>query len=118
MLPWRIDDIRRNGLLTILEHAGTDKRVAYHRGNVNEVLLPLLKILVMVLVAAVGLGASMADLPPLPLVDRLTLILGQFNLTFQISSDGRTVTLVSMPEDLMPMKTSTRGQRSRQTNRA
>ena len=62
MLPWRIDDIRRNGLLTILEHAGTDKRVAYHRGNVNEVLLPLLKILVMVLVAAVGLGASMADL--------------------------------------------------------
>jgi len=41
-----------------------------------------------------------ADLPPLPLVDRLTLIAGQFDLTFTISSNGREVTLVPLPEEV------------------
>jgi hypothetical protein len=41
-----------------------------------------------------------ADLPPLPLVDRLTLIAGQFDLTFQIAADGRAIALVPVPDDL------------------
>ncbi len=41
-----------------------------------------------------------ADLPPLPLVDRFTLLLGQFDLTFKLSSDGKTLTLVPIPDDL------------------
>ena len=41
-----------------------------------------------------------ADLPPLPLADRLTLIAGQFDLTFQIAADGQTVTLVPVPDDV------------------
>ena len=43
-----------------------------------------------------------AELPPLPLVDRLTLIVGQFDLTFNISSDGKTLTLVPIPKDPIP----------------
>lgn len=38
-----------------------------------------------------------ADLPPLPLVDRLTLLAGQFDLTFQITGEGRKVVLVPIP---------------------
>jgi len=41
-----------------------------------------------------------ADLPPLPLVERLTLIAIQFDLTFEISPDGRTVRLVSVPAEV------------------
>ena len=41
-----------------------------------------------------------ADLPPLPLVDRVTLVLGQFDLTFTLSDDGRRVTLVPIPHDV------------------
>jgi len=41
-----------------------------------------------------------ADLPPLSLVDRLTLIAGQFDLTFQIAADGSAVALVPVPDDL------------------
>jgi hypothetical protein len=41
-----------------------------------------------------------ADLPPLTLVDRLTLVAAQFDLTFSLSADGRTVTLLPIPEDL------------------
>ena len=40
-----------------------------------------------------------ADLPPLPLVDRLTLIVVQFDLTFQIAADGRSIALVPAPEN-------------------
>ena len=39
-----------------------------------------------------------ADLPPLPLADRLTLILCQFDLTFEIGADGLSLRLVVMPE--------------------
>jgi hypothetical protein len=41
-----------------------------------------------------------ADLPPLSLVDRLTLVAVQFDLTFTASADGRTITLVHVPDDL------------------
>ncbi len=40
-----------------------------------------------------------ADLPSLPLTDRLTLILGQFDLTFQVAPDGTAVTLVPIAPD-------------------
>jgi len=39
-----------------------------------------------------------ADLPPLPLVDRLCLIAGQFDLTLQLAADGATVALVPIPD--------------------
>jgi len=41
-----------------------------------------------------------ADLPPLTLVARLTLIAVQFDLTFDIASDGRTIRLVPIPADV------------------
>jgi hypothetical protein len=41
-----------------------------------------------------------ADLPPLTLVQRLTLIAVQFNLTFEVAADGKTVTLVPLPDDV------------------
>jgi hypothetical protein len=41
-----------------------------------------------------------ADLPPLPLVDRITLVAGQFDLTFAFSGDGRRLTLVPLPEEV------------------
>lgn len=41
-----------------------------------------------------------ADLPPLSLVDRLTVIAVQFDLTFEVSRDGTTVRLVPLPDDL------------------
>ncbi|MGW8256967.1 MAG: hypothetical protein ACWGMZ_05740 [Thermoguttaceae bacterium] len=39
-----------------------------------------------------------ADLPPLELIETLTLIAGQFNLTFEVSADGNRVKLVPIPE--------------------
>ena len=39
-----------------------------------------------------------ADLPPLSLVERLTLIAIQFDLTFEVSPDGQTVRLIPMPD--------------------
>ena len=41
-----------------------------------------------------------ADLPSMSLIDRLTLLAMQFDLTFQISSNGRTLKLVPAPEDV------------------
>lgn len=41
-----------------------------------------------------------ADLPPLSLVDRLTLIAGQFDLTFQLAADGTAVVLIPVPDDV------------------
>jgi len=41
-----------------------------------------------------------ADLPPLPMVDRLTLVLFQFDLTFQLSANGRQIKLVRLPKDV------------------
>ena len=41
-----------------------------------------------------------ADLPPLSLVERLSLVAIQFELTFTIAADGKTVTLVPIPDDV------------------
>jgi hypothetical protein len=41
-----------------------------------------------------------ADLPPLSLVERLSLIAIQFDLTFTIADDGKTAALVPIPEEL------------------
>lgn len=41
-----------------------------------------------------------ADLPPLPWVDRLTLLAVQFDLTFRIGDDGRSVELTPLPETI------------------
>jgi len=41
-----------------------------------------------------------ADLPPLGLIERLTLIAGQFDLTFEISADGNRITLLPVPEHI------------------
>jgi hypothetical protein len=38
-----------------------------------------------------------ADLPPLPLVERLTLVLAQFDLTFEIGTDGISLRVVPIP---------------------
>ena len=39
-----------------------------------------------------------ADLPPISLADRLSLILCQFDLTFEMAADGQSIRLVPMPE--------------------
>lgn len=39
-----------------------------------------------------------ADLPPISLADRLTLLLCQFDLTFEPAADGASIRLVPMPE--------------------
>ncbi|HEY2883069.1 MAG TPA: hypothetical protein VGJ15_11560 [Pirellulales bacterium] len=39
-----------------------------------------------------------ADLPPLALADRLTLLLAQFDLTFEPAADGKSIRLVPAPE--------------------
>ena len=41
-----------------------------------------------------------AELPPLALADRLTLIAAQFELTFSVSPDGTTVRLESIPSEV------------------
>ena len=41
-----------------------------------------------------------ADLPPICLVDRVTLIAGQFDLTFQWADDGSAITLVPISGDV------------------
>jgi hypothetical protein len=38
-----------------------------------------------------------AELPPLPLVERLTLLLGQFDLCFHVAPDGDSITLAPLP---------------------
>jgi len=45
-----------------------------------------------------------ADLPPMPLTDRVTLLANQFDLTFSIAPDGRSLQLVPVPERLPTAK--------------
>lgn len=45
-----------------------------------------------------------AELPPMALVDRLTLIVGQFGLSFEITPDGKKVILTSIPKDIQKYK--------------
>lgn len=41
-----------------------------------------------------------ADLPPLSLAEALTLVLGQFDATFEIASNGRQIALRPLPEEV------------------
>ena len=43
-----------------------------------------------------------ADLPPLSLIDRLSLIAVQFNLTFAVAADGTRLDLAPLPDNLPP----------------
>jgi len=43
-----------------------------------------------------------ADLPPLSLVDRFTLVAAQFDLTFKIAAHGARLELVPIPDNLPP----------------
>jgi hypothetical protein len=54
-----------------------------------------------------------ADLPPLELIERLTLIAGQYDLTFQVSADGNQITLLPVPEHVEPAQTNPAGKQSR-----
>jgi len=42
-----------------------------------------------------------AELPPLTLVERLTVVTVQFDLTFRVSPDGRLIELLPMPEEIV-----------------
>ena len=52
-----------------------------------------------------------ADLPPMSLIDRLTLIAVQFDLTFKVVSDGARLELTPITENLPPSQRS-HGERS------
>lgn len=56
-----------------------------------------------------------ADLPSLSLLDRLTLILNQFDLTFEISADGSAITLTSIPAEVWLVRDYAGGPRAEQT---
>lgn len=55
-----------------------------------------------------------ADLPPLDLVERLTLVVGQFDLSFTIAADGRSVALVPIPERVAVVRSYPGGPRAEQ----
>ncbi len=46
------------------------------------------------------------SLPPLPWADRLTLLLIQFDLTFELAADGHSIELVSVPENVVATRNS------------
>jgi len=48
-----------------------------------------------------------ADLPPLAWVDRLTLLLAGFGLTYEFADEGTAIRLVPMPEEVLVEKTYT-----------
>ncbi len=50
-----------------------------------------------------------ADLPPLSLVDRLTLVAIQFDLTFRVTANGSRLELVPVPENLPAVPQRDRG---------
>ncbi len=55
-----------------------------------------------------------ADLPSLSLVDRLTLIAGQFDLTFQVALDGKSIALIPLPDDVAIQRSYPGGRQPRQ----
>jgi hypothetical protein len=55
-----------------------------------------------------------ADLPPISLVDRLTLIAGQFDLTFQVAADGGSIALIPVPDDVAIERSYPGGRQARQ----
>ena len=56
-----------------------------------------------------------ADLPPLDLIERLTLIAGQYDLTFQVSADGNSITLLPVPEHVELVRTYPAGRQAQAT---
>jgi hypothetical protein len=56
-----------------------------------------------------------ADLPPLDLVERLTLLAGQYDLTFQVSADGSRVILLPAPEQVELARTYQVGRQAQTT---
>lgn len=55
-----------------------------------------------------------ADLPPMTLVDRLTLVLEQFGLTFEVSGDGSRIRLVPIPGDVSIVRHYPGGSRAKE----
>ncbi|HUY32570.1 MAG TPA: STN domain-containing protein [Pirellulales bacterium] len=55
-----------------------------------------------------------ADGPPMTLVERLSLVLGEFDLTFQFAADGRALTLVSVPDEVAIEKSYPGGKNPRE----
>jgi hypothetical protein len=53
------------------------------------------------------------DLPPLTWLDRLTLLAAQFDLTFRLSADGRTVELVELPDEVSVARTYAGGRNAK-----
>jgi hypothetical protein len=56
-----------------------------------------------------------ADLPPLELIERLTLIAGQYDLTFQVSADGKRIILLPVPQRVELARTYPAGRQAQQT---
>ncbi|MGD0653230.1 MAG: STN domain-containing protein [Thermoguttaceae bacterium] len=56
-----------------------------------------------------------ADLPPLELIERITLIAGQYDLTFQVSADGNRLTLLPVPEHVELVRTYPAGRQAQAT---
>ncbi len=56
-----------------------------------------------------------ADLPPLDMIERLTLIAGQYDLTFQVSADGKGIRLVPAPERVEMVRTYPAGRQADET---
>jgi hypothetical protein len=56
-----------------------------------------------------------ADLPPLELIERITLIAGQYDLTFQVSADGKRITLLPVPQRVELARSYPAGRQAQQT---
>jgi hypothetical protein len=56
-----------------------------------------------------------ADLPPLGLIERLTLIAGQFDLTFAVHPDGNRLTLMPVPEHVELVRSYPAGRQAETT---
>ncbi len=60
---------------------------------------------------------SAADLPSMDLAQRLTLLLIQFDLTFEVSADGREIAVVPVPEEVCLVRDYPGGPRPEDTAR-
>jgi hypothetical protein len=56
-----------------------------------------------------------ADLPPLGLVEQLTLIAGQYDLTFEVNADGNRVILLPVPEHVELVRNYSAGRQAEAT---
>ncbi len=58
-----------------------------------------------------------AELPALPWIDRLTLVAVQFDLTYRLMDDGRSVELIPLPDDIALVRRYPGGHDPQQTAR-